>query len=182
MTLPNKLTVLRIVLIPLFILFTLNSPVHSPVLALIVFAAATVTDKLDGYLARRHNQVTSFGNIMDPLADKLLVGTAYLTFLAQGRMSVIPIILIIAREYAVSSLRVVAMNEGKLMAAAFSGKIKTAVQMAVAVLLLLYPSQWMPGGAVVETVLGWIAAAVTLWSGIDYFYANRAIIHASVRK
>ena len=174
MTLPNRLTILRIVLIPFFVLFSLTSWAASPYLALLLFVAAALTDKLDGYLARKYQLVTSFGKIMDPLADKLLVGTAYLLFLAQG--------LIIAREYAVSSLRVVAMGEGTLLAAAFSGKVKTAVQLTVAILFLLWPSLWMPGGAVFEAVLSWIAAAVTLWSGIDYFWTNRALIHTSVRK
>lgn len=182
MTLPNKLTVLRIIMIPLFVLFALDTPISHPYLALFIFALASATDKLDGYLARRFKQVTSFGKIMDPLADKLLVGSAYLVFLAQGRMSVVAVILIIAREYAVSSLRVVAMGEGKLLAAAFSGKIKTAVQMIVAVLILLRLPDWLSFGQTLETALGWLAAAVTLWSGVDYFLANRSLIHASVRK
>ena len=182
MTLPNRLTILRIVLIPFFVLFSLTSWAASPYLALLLFVAAALTDKLDGYLARKYQLVTSFGKIMDPLADKLLVGTAYLLFLAQGRMGVVPVLLIIAREYAVSSLRVVAMGEGTLLAAAFSGKVITAVQLTVAILFLLWPSLWMPGGAVLEAVLSWIAAAVTLWSGIDYFWTNRALIHTSVRK
>ncbi len=182
MTLPNRLTILRIVLIPIFIFFSLSSWGPAPVLALLIFAAASITDKLDGYIARKYNLITSFGKIMDPLADKLLVGTAYLIFLAQGRMSVVPVVLIIAREYAVSSLRVVAMNEGRLLAAAVSGKIKTAVQLVVAVLFLLRPELWLPFGDTVLCVLSWIAAAVTLWSGFDYFWTNRALIHVGMRK
>ena len=119
MTLPNRLTILRILLIPLFILFCLTDWAVSPYLALFIFAAASITDKLDGYIARKYDLITSFGKIMDPLADKLLVGAAYLVFLAQGRMGVIPVLLIVAREYAVSGLRVVAMSEGRLMPAAF---------------------------------------------------------------
>ncbi len=182
MTLPNRLTILRILLIPLFILFCLTDWAVSPYLALFIFAAASITDKLDGYIARKYDLITSFGKIMDPLADKLLVGAAYLVFLAQGRMGVIPVLLIVAREYAVSGLRVVAMSEGRLMPAAFSGKLKTAVQLVVAILFLLWPSRWLPHGAAVECALGWIAAAVTLWSGFDYFWTNRALIHVGMRK
>ena len=182
MTFPNKLTLLRIIMIPFFVLFALDTPVSNPLIALFIFVLAAATDKLDGYLARKLKQVTSFGKIMDPLADKMLVGSAYLVFLAQGRMSVVPTILIIAREYAVSSLRVVAMGEGKLLAAAFSGKVKTAVQMVVAVLILLRFPDWLSFGHTLETVLGWFAAVVTLWSGVDYFWTNRSLIHTGVRK
>ena len=182
MTLPNRLTMLRIALIPLFIFFALIDWVYAPIFALLLFAAATITDKLDGYLARKYDLVTSFGKIMDPLADKLLVGAAYLIFLAQGRMTIVPVLLIIAREYAVSSLRVVAMSEGRLLAAASSGKIKTAVQLVVAILFLMCPDRWLPWGGALETALSWIAAAVTLWSGLDYFWTNRTLIHVGMRK
>lgn len=179
LTTPNALTIGRIALIPVFVLFAMSLWTYAPFVALFIFCTAAITDKLDGYLARKYNQVTSFGKIMDPLADKLLVIAAFQVFLAQGRISVVPLLLIIARELAVSSLRVVAMSEGKLMPAAWSGKIKTAVQLTVAIVYLLWPERWLSCGTVVLTVLAWITAAVTLWSGFDYFWTNRALIHTS---
>lgn len=179
-TMPNILTILRILLVPVYMGLAMAGTPVSDWLAFLVFVLASLTDKLDGYLARKNNQVTSFGKIMDPLADKLLVTAALIVFLQQNRMGAIPLMIIIAREFAVSSLRVVAMGEGKLMAAGWSGKIKTVVQMVVVCVMLGLPLLGCVLPLGVEHALGWLLAAVTLWSGIDYFWANRALIKTGI--
>jgi len=179
-TLPNVLTILRILLVPVYMGLAMAGTTVTDWIAFLIFLLASLTDKLDGYLARKHNLVTSFGKIMDPLADKLLVTAAFIVFLQQGRMGAVPLMLIIAREFAVSSLRVVAMGEGKLMAAGWSGKIKTVLQMVVICVMLGLPLLGLPLPLTVEHILGWLLAAVTVLSGIDYFWANRALIKTGI--
>ena len=182
MTLPNQLTLLRIILIPVFMYCMLANVPYGGILALVVFVVAALTDRLDGYLARKFNQITSFGKIMDPLADKLLVISAFLIFVAQGRMPSVAAMLILAREFAVTSLRVVAVGEGKIIAAGTSGKIKTVVQLIAAIYVLLDLGNYgLPNAALIEQAVLWLAAAVTLWSGIEYFYANRNVLKSSVK-
>ena len=182
MTLPNMLTIVRIVLVPVYMFLALRGTIGTDWAAFLAFLLASITDKLDGYLARKNNQITSFGKIMDPLADKLLVTAALLVFLQQGRIGVAPVTIIIAREFAVSSLRVVAMGEGKLMAAGWSGKLKTAAQMVVICVMLGLPLLGLPLPLMIEQILGWALALITLWSGIDYFWSNRSLIKTGIDK
>ena len=179
MTLPNALTLFRIALIPVFWIFGISSSPESKWIALGIFIIASVTDFLDGRIARKRNLVTSFGKIMDPLADKLLIIAALLLFAKQGDVPYVALLLIIARELAITSLRVVAMNEGKLMAASMSGKIKTFSQCIYCIIMLLHIEDFsfIPNPQLIKTVLIWIIVAITLYSGIDYFYKNRSIIH-----
>ena len=182
MTIPNALTLFRIILIPLFwILETSGSPVARWG-ALFVFILASLTDYVDGRIARKTGKITSFGKIMDPLADKLLVVSALMIFVGSGRASAVAVMLIVARELAVTSLRVVAMSEGKLMAAAKSGKWKTASQFFYIILMLLHIETFtfIPSPLLVEQAAQWIVVVITLWSGVDYFYKNRDIIKATV--
>lgn len=182
MNLPNKLTVLRVILVPVFLIFTYVSaiPCHY-ILALVVFAAASITDMLDGKIARKHNLVTNFGKFLDPLADKILVISALMAFvdIKDYRLSAIPVIIIIIREFTVSGLRLVTASEGVVVAAGIWGKLKTAFTMVgiVAVLLCLsirYDFAISPENCIWDSVmLGcdviiWIAAVLTIISGVVY--------------
>ena len=177
MNLPNKLTLLRVCLIPVFLLFVYVSaiPCHY-LLALIVFAAASLTDMLDGKIARKHNLVTNFGKFLDPLADKVLVITALIVLvdLPDFRMNAIPLIIIVAREFMVSGLRLLAAEDGVVIPAGIWGKLKTAFTMVTLVGSLLYLSlaedftlcmpdwirTWMLNGFI------WISAGLTILSGM----------------
>ena len=179
MNLPNKLTLLRVCLIPVFLLFVYVSaiPCHY-LLALIVFAAASLTDMLDGKIARKHNLVTNFGKFLDPLADKVLAITALIVLvdLPDFRMNAIPLIIIVAREFMVSGLRLLAAEDGVVIPAGIWGKLKTAFTMVTLVGSLLYLSlaedftlcmpdwirTWMLNGFI------WISAGLTILSGMVY--------------
>lgn len=179
MNLPNKLTLLRVCLIPVFLLFVYVSaiPCHY-LLALIVFAAASLTDMLDGKIARKHNLVTNFGKFLDPLADKVLVITALIVLvdLPDFRMNAIPLIIIVAREFMVSGLRLLAAEDGVVIPAGIWGKLKTAFTMVTLVGSLLYLSlaedftlcmpdwirTWILNGLI------WISAGLTILSGMVY--------------
>ena len=179
MNLPNKLTLLRVCLIPVFLLFVYVSaiPCHY-LLALIVFAAASLTDMLDGKIARKHNLVTNFGKFLDPLADKVLVITALIVLvdLPDFRMNAIPLIIIVAREFMVSGLRLLAAEDGVVIPAGIWGKLKTAFTMVTIVAILIYCS--LTGDfncAIPEAVktwglngLLWISTALTIISGCGY--------------
>ena len=179
MNLPNKLTCLRVLLIPVFLIFLYISaiPYHF-LLALLVFAAASITDALDGKIARARGLVTNFGKFLDPLADKVLVLTALLAFveLDEIRMSAIPVMIIAAREFMVSGLRMLTASEGVVVAAGIWGKLKTALTMVTIVAVLVYCS--LTGDfalAVPEAVktwglngLIWISTGLTILSGGVY--------------
>ena len=165
MNLPNKLTMFRIVLVPVMMALML---MEHPIAAGIVFAAASITDFFDGYIARKYNLVTSFGKIMDPLADKILVFGALLCFIQNGTVDVWPVMIIIARELFVTCMRVVAVDKGKVIAASWWGKIKTNVQI-FAVLFAIFFGNMLPVAS--EAVL-WAAAMFTLVSWAAYIVEN----------
>ena len=168
MNLPNKLTMARIIMVP--IVMALMIAQHN-IAALTVFAIASITDFLDGYIARKYNLVSSFGKIMDPLADKLLAFGALITFIQIGIVSVWAPIIIIAREFFVTSMRVVAVSKGKVIAASWWGKIKTNVQLfAIIFALLLYKSYPQLAG-----ILIWVAAIFTIASWIAYIFENLSV-------
>lgn len=181
MTVPNVLTLIRIALIPLFWILETSEASEARWAALFVFILASVTDYIDGRIARKTGKITSFGKIMDPLADKLLVISALMIFVGAGRTSPVAAMLVVARELAVTSLRVVAISEGKLMAATRSGKWKTASQFFYIIFMLLHVESmaFIPSPLLLEQIAQWIVAAITLWSGADYFYKNRDIIKAT---
>lgn len=168
MNTPNKLTILRVVLIPVFMFFALYPVVvHSNFIALGVFVLAFFTDTLDGYLARKNSQVTNFGKIMDPLADKLLVTAALVCLATAGIVSPWIAVIILAREFIVSGIRIAAAAEGKVIAASIWGKIKTVWQFAaLSLALLCWEPNWLVSAAM------WIAALLTVVSGIDYVAKN----------
>ena len=164
MNLPNKLTILRVLMIPAFMaVFLLGS--HWAALA--IFILASVTDFIDGYVARHYNQVSDFGKFLDPLADKLLVFSAMLIFIQWGRMPAWAVMIILTREFAVSGLRMVAASNGSVLAAGWSGKIKTASTMVGLCAMMVFMD--VP---VLDTVVTWVIVVTTLYSGIEYFAKN----------
>ena len=185
MNTPNKLTLLRIVLVPFFILFLLADaiPLHS-LWALIVFAVASFTDLLDGKIARKQNLVTNFGKFLDPLADKVLVISGLICFVQMGLSDAVVFVIIVAREFLVTSLRLVAVDNGNVIAASGLGKIKTAFTMTamvgVMLLLILKDFAVLPAEFplfLVSEVLLWVAVVLTIISGVDYLVKNRSSIN-----
>lgn len=177
MNLPNKLTILRVVLIPFFVICMLVDEIpYNNYIALVIFAAASLTDMLDGYIARKYDLVTNFGKFMDPLADKLLVSSALICFLEVpgNPMPAWAVIIIISREFIISGFRLVASDAGVVIAAGWWGKVKTVVQLFMSILLIL---DW--NGAVVDTV-EWIfiyaAVILTVISLVDYLVKNKDVL------
>ncbi|WP_352400664.1 CDP-diacylglycerol--glycerol-3-phosphate 3-phosphatidyltransferase [Anaerotignum sp.] len=175
MNLPNKLTILRVILIPVFLLVLFLAPVPTNrYVAVFIFVIASLTDFLDGYLARRWNLVSNFGKFMDPLADKLLVMAALVSMVELGDLPSWVVIIILAREFAITGFRTLAMEANIVMAASWWGKVKTTVQMIMIVVVLLdLPFAYM--GAV-ETILVALAVFFTIVSGVDYIVKNRQVL------
>ena len=175
----NKLTMLRVVLIPVYLVLWHLDTAWSIYAALAVFVIASLTDLLDGYIARHYNQVTDFGKFMDPLADKVLVLTAMACFCAAGRFPDWALVIVIAREFAVSGLRLVAVDNGRVIAAGWSGKVKTASTMVC--LCLMHLCGRPEGLYSAPNYLDWacvaIIAATTLYSGVEYFVLNRDVLN-----
>ncbi|MDO5560669.1 MAG: CDP-diacylglycerol--glycerol-3-phosphate 3-phosphatidyltransferase [Oscillospiraceae bacterium] len=170
MNLPNKLTLMRVILVPFFILFFyLDKLPGNYLIAFIIFAAASITDALDGHIARKNNLITNFGKFLDPLADKVLVMAALACFVEKGLMSAIPLIIIIAREFMVSGLRLVTANEGIVVAAGIWGKLKTAFTMVSIVIILVFCIAGVTDKLkLISDILIWISAALTIISGVVY--------------
>ena len=164
MTTATKLTLLRVIMIPAFMAVFL---LGYNWVALAIFILASVTDFVDGYVARHYNQVSDFGKFLDPLADKLLVTSAMLIFVQWGRMPSWAVMLVLTREFAISGLRMVAASKGTVMAAAWSGKIKTACTRVGLCLMMVFMNNPM-----VDTVVTWVIVLTTLYSGIEYFVKN----------
>ena len=171
MTTANKLTIMRVVLVPVYIILMLVF--ESKIPALIVFIIASLTDLLDGQIARRRNQITDFGKFMDPLADKLLVTSALVLFVQLGQMPAWAVMVIIAREFAVSGLRMVAAASGDVIAAAWSGKIKTASSI-VCICIMMTPL--CPADSVLNLICIAVMVISTVVSGVEYFWKNGAIL------
>ena len=169
MNIANKLTLLRVFLIPVFLFVLYWGFPCSQYAALAIFILASLTDLLDGYLARSRNLVTDFGKFMDPLADKVLVVTAMLWFVESGAIPAWAVAIVIFREFAVSGMRLIAVEGGRVIAAGWSGKVKTASTM-VCLCLMFLP---------IPPVLNWVCVGVivvtTLWSGIEYFVKNKDV-------
>jgi len=175
MNLPNKLTILRVILIPFFVVFMLFdiTGTADKWIALVIFCVASLTDMLDGKIARKYNLVTNFGKFMDPLADKLLVCTALICLTSMNRLNVIVVLVIIAREFIISGFRLVASDNGIVIAASYWGKFKTVSQMALIIVLIMdLGGVWN----VVGTVLTWVALILTVVSLIDYIAKNKQVL------
>lgn len=175
MNLPNKLTVLRVMMIPFFVVFMLTDlgGDYGKYIAFAIFTIASLTDLLDGNIARKYNLVTNFGKFMDPLADKLLVCSALICLVEMERLAAWMVIVIIAREFIISGFRLVASDNGVVIAASYWGKFKTTFQMLMIILLILDL-----GGVfrTIETVVTWIALVLTLVSLIDYLVKNKGVL------
>ena len=175
MNLPNKLTLLRICLIPVFVILMLSQVSNFFLISCIIFIIASITDFLDGKIARKYNLVTDFGKFMDPLADKLLVLSALICMIEYDLVAGWMVIIIVARELTVSILRAIAADNGKVIAASGGGKIKTTSQM-IAIILLLIGANYSNSQIVfVGKIAMYIATIFTLYSGIDYLYKNREL-------
>ena len=190
MNLPNKLTLLRIVLIPVFMGVLYWGFPGADYVALAIFIAASLTDLLDGKIARKYNLVTDFGKFADPLADKMLVTAAMLWFVEAGRMPAWALLVVICREFAVSGLRMIASDEGRVIAAGWSGKVKTAATMVCLTLMLLLGPEiaWAASEPLTALPLGWlrwmdpvcvwVIVLTTLYSGVEYFVKNKDVIRS----
>lgn len=177
MNLPNKLTILRMIMIPFFVAFLMlpigEGAAHRYV-ALAIFVAASLTDTLDGYIARRDHLVTDFGKFMDPLADKLLVCSAMICLIETGELPFWIVIIIIAREFIISGFRQIAADNGIVIAASKWGKLKTISQMVMIIVLLAdFPGQAV---YVIEQILIYLALVLTVVSLLDYLYKNRQVL------
>ena len=175
MNLPNKLTVLRMIMIPFFVVFMLTDlgGTYGKYIALAIFVIASLTDLLDGKIARKRNLVTNFGKFMDPLADKLLVCSALICLVEMDRLAAWMVIVIIAREFIISGFRLIASDNGVVIAASYWGKFKTTFQMVMIILLILDLGE---GFQVLETAVIWIALVLTVVSLIDYLVKNKGIL------
>ena len=192
MNLANKLTVIRMILVPIFLVFLVFDCIsYGKLVAVVLFIIASITDKLDGYIARSRNQVTNFGKFMDPLADKLLVTAALISLVELRFIPAWAVVVIIAREFAVSGLRTIAASDGTVIAASWWGKIKTVIQMIAIILLLLkvsigeytFLSDFIGGVKVLSWIFNslsiymfYIAVIITIISGVDYFIKNKESI------
>ena len=157
MNLPNKLTMFRVILIPVFIV-------------VLIFCVASFTDYLDGHIARKYNLVTNFGKFMDPLADKLLVSSALICMIEMGMLPAWIVIIIISREFIITGFRLIAAEGGLVIAASWWGKIKTVTQMIMIILLLLGVQ------GIIATILIFLATLFTVISGVDYIVKNISIL------
>lgn len=182
MNLPNKLSMIRICMIPFFVAFAMMDAFWAQLLAVLIYIIACITDALDGHIARSRGLVTNFGKFMDPIADKLLVMSALILLVSQGRMPAWVCILMLAREFLISGFRLVAAETGKVIAAGKLGKLKTIFQMISTIALLLFvpvgESAAILGkfGVITANILMYIALVLTVVSGVDYILRNRECI------
>ncbi len=181
MNLPNKLTLLRILLIPVFVALVEIDFAGHYLWAVAVFAIASFTDYLDGHLARKWGLVTDFGKFADPLADKILTTTAIIYLVQMGLCHPVVLIIIIAREFAVSGVRMIAAGapSGKVIAANMWGKVKTVLQMVSIIVVFVLLGLGVPATALVAHILMWAVGAATLISGVQYLWGNRQYINTA---
>ncbi len=176
MNLPNKLTIFRVILIPFFVIFLLLDASNQTYryIADAIFIIASLTDMLDGKIARKYNLVTNFGKFMDPLADKLLVSAAMICLIATGQLAAWIVIIIISREFIISGFRLVASDNGIVIAASYWGKFKTVFQMLMIIVLIANIN--LPFFAVLGTILTYVALVLTIVSLIDYIAKNKDVL------
>lgn len=172
MNLPNKLTMLRIILIPVFIIVLMTGHYY---ISAVIFVLAAATDALDGHIARKYNLITNFGKIMDPLADKLLVVSALVCLVELGDVAGWMVIVILAREFTITGLRTVAAAQGNVIAAGWSGKLKTTLQMIAITALLLQNWPFSLIGFPFAEIVLWAAVVMTIVSGVEYIVKNKSV-------
>ncbi len=174
MTTASKITLVRVVMIPVFMALML---LGYPIPALIVFIVASCTDFVDGYIARHYNQVSDFGKFLDPLADKLLVISCMVIFVQWGRMAAWALMIVLTREFAVTGLRLVAVEGGRVIAAAMSGKVKTASTMVGLCLMILFRDY-----PILDLIVVAVIVVTTLVSGVEYFIKNWDVLNLGAKK
>ncbi|MFD0698311.1 CDP-diacylglycerol--glycerol-3-phosphate 3-phosphatidyltransferase [Paenibacillus sp. GCM10027628] len=191
MNLANRITVARILLVPIIMFFLLIqvkfphirieefSITYNQIIAALIFIIAASTDSLDGYIARKRKLVTNLGKLLDPLADKLLVTAVLVSLVEMGKVDAWIVIVIISREWAVTGLRQIALLEGTVMAASKWGKAKTAAQITAIIALLINNFPFTFVGFPFDVIASWVAAIITLYSGIEYFVKNKHVIDFS---
>ena len=174
MNLPNKLTVLRMVLVPFFVAALLLSAANEPLkwVALVLFIVASLTDFADGYIARKYNLITDFGKFMDPLADKILTISGMICLIELGRIPAWIVCIIVAREFIISGFRLIAVEKGVVIAANMWGKLKTNFQMFMIIFMIMN----IPQLQIVTDILMWIALALTIISLVTYISANKQVL------
>ncbi|MDQ0059734.1 CDP-diacylglycerol--glycerol-3-phosphate 3-phosphatidyltransferase [Paenibacillus harenae] len=188
MNLANRITLARIFLVPVIMLFLLMrvdlgsltfadfTITYNQIVAALIFIVAASTDGLDGYIARKNKIVTNLGKLLDPLADKLLVAAVLISLVEMDKLSALIAIIIISREFAVTGLRQVALLEGSVMAASKWGKWKTAIQITMIIALLINNFPFAFIDFPFDVIASWVAAAITVYSGVDYFVKNKSLI------
>ncbi|MCD4826435.1 MAG: CDP-diacylglycerol--glycerol-3-phosphate 3-phosphatidyltransferase [Acholeplasmataceae bacterium] len=189
MTTANKLTILRVIMIPLMIVFLYIKPLDEMIgflglsinqfIFAVLFVIASLTDLLDGYIARKYNQITTFGKFLDPIADKVLVLVAllFLMVIDPSRVPIWAVMIVIMREFLVTGIRLLAVDKGEVIAASPYGKVKTATTMIALVLMLFNDfgiTHW------IADIIFWIAILFTLISGIDYLVKNKKVVFESI--
>ena len=183
MNTPNKLTVGRMILVPFLVVFMLTGwgGEYNRYISFVIFAAASITDWFDGYLARKNNLVTNFGKFMDPLADKLLVCSAMICMIELGRLPAWIVIVIIAREFIISGFRLIAAENGVVIAANYWGKFKTVSQMVMIILLILNVGEIYGGfWDILTQIFIWLSVALTIISLVTYIMQNRGVLSMQV--
>ena len=175
MTTANKITIMRMILIPIFLVLLYTGHVF---IALGVYIFACLSDVADGYIARHYNQVTNFGKFMDPLADKMLVLSALCFFLDYSQMAGWVVAIVLLREFGVSGLRMVAVEQGKVIAAAKSGKLKTGVTMVSLGFMMVSPVWWPNACGAIDAAASCLIVLTTVYSGCEYFVKNKAVFKA----
>ncbi|GIP14623.1 CDP-diacylglycerol--glycerol-3-phosphate 3-phosphatidyltransferase [Paenibacillus montaniterrae] len=188
LNLANKITIARIFLVPVILFFLLvrfdlgslaisdMNISYAQIIAVLIFIIAASTDGLDGYIARKNQLVTNLGKLLDPLADKLLVASVLIALVEMDKLSALVAIVIISREFAVTGLRQIALLEGKVVAASQWGKWKTATQITMIIVILLNNFPFELIHLPFDLIISWVAAIITLYSGIDYFVKNKSLI------
>lgn len=175
MNLPNKITIFRVIMIPFFVIFMLVPGIpYSNIIAEVIFIVASLSDMVDGKIARKYNLITDFGKFMDPLADKLLTCSAFICFVEKGLLPAWIVIIIISREFIISGFRLIASDNGIVIAASMWGKVKTTFQMIMCVLLILHLDN--PVYHVFELIFIYGALIITVVSLIDYLVKNKGVI------
>ncbi len=176
----NKITISRMLLIPIFMIVLMSGIPYGDIAAMIIFAVASLTDGIDGHIARKYNQITDFGKFLDPLADKLLIATALICFVELGRMPAWMAVIIIAREFIVTGLRSIAASKGVVIAAIMTGKIKTCIQIGASICaFLFYEEPFILGGYSIAWYAMLLSTLFTIYSGYEYLAKNWSIVSES---
>lgn len=177
MNIANKITLFRVLLVPIFMVVLYSDMNNSHIIAGLIFIFASLTDALDGYLARSRNLVTNFGKFIDPLADKVLVSAALITLVEFGKIPGWIVVIIIAREFTITGFRIIAASDGVTIAASSLGKFKTITQLLAVILILFNNFPFSNMNIPIDQIMLYLALIFTVLSGVDYIYKNRKVLN-----